>query len=169
MDRVAPLLGSFDTRVLIGSVVENSAGTMLVEVPTGAMSNVVADVVQLHARIPLSAADMVSLEQRKLDVGRTTMLAGAIVAGIGIGVAAALHAGELGRRQTAGRTAADQSNSDLAISFLGSPLDSRAVERKTAACSTQEAAQRIPAPLFVFGSVAGISHRLLGVFVAGNS
>ena len=93
MDRVAPLLGSFDTRVLTGSVVENNAGTMLVEVPTGAMSNVVANVVQLHARIPLSAADMVSLEQRKLDVGRTSVLAGAIVAGLGVAVAAAIHAG----------------------------------------------------------------------------
>jgi hypothetical protein len=103
-DRVAPLIGSFDTRVLIGSVVENNAGTMVLEVPTGAMSNVVADVVQLHARVPLSAGDMVSLEQRKLDVGRTSMLAGAIVAGIGIGVAAALHAGggssEEGRQPT---------------------------------------------------------------------
>jgi hypothetical protein len=93
LDRVAPLLGSFDTRVFTGTVVENSAGTMVLEVPTGAMSNVVADVVQLHARIPLFPADMVSLEQRKLDVGRTSILAGVIAAGVGLGVAAALHAG----------------------------------------------------------------------------
>ena len=42
-DRVAPLIGTFDTRVLTGSVVENNAGTMVLEVPTGAMPNVVAN------------------------------------------------------------------------------------------------------------------------------
>lgn len=93
IDRVAPLLGSFDTRVLTGTVVENTPGTMILEVPTGAMSNVVADVVQLHARVPLFPADMVSLEQRKLDVGRTTLLAAVIAAGVGLGISAALHAG----------------------------------------------------------------------------
>ena len=95
---------SFDTRVLVGNVVENNAGAMMLQVPMGAMPNVVADIVPLQTRIPLSAADLVSLEQRKLDVGRTSILAGAIVAGIGIGVAAALHAGggssEEGRQPT---------------------------------------------------------------------
>jgi len=92
-DRVAPLIGSFETRVLVGNVVENNAGAMVLEVPTGSMPNVVTDVVHLHARVPLAAGDMVSFEQRKLDVPRTSILAGAIVAGLGLAVSAALHAG----------------------------------------------------------------------------
>lgn len=95
-DRVAPLLGTFDTRVLTGNVVENNAGAMVLEVPNGAMPNVTESIVQLHARIPLAAADMVSLEQRKLDVPRTVIFTSAIAVGIGFGVATALRAGGSG-------------------------------------------------------------------------
>jgi hypothetical protein len=73
-DRVAPLLHSLDTRVLIGSVVENNAGEMVLQVPLGAMPNVAETIVPLQTRIPLAAADLVSLERRKLDVPRTTIL-----------------------------------------------------------------------------------------------
>src|SRR5436190_19175607 len=52
-DRVAPLVGSFDNRVLVGNVVENTNGVMTLEVPTGAMANVAASVVRLHARVPI--------------------------------------------------------------------------------------------------------------------
>src|ERR1041384_4499878 len=45
-DRVAPLLGTFDSRILVGNVVENSNGSMTLEVPNGAAPNVSADVVQ---------------------------------------------------------------------------------------------------------------------------
>ena len=86
-DRVAPMLGTLDTRVLIGSVIENNEGSMMLEVPNGAMPNVVEGVVPLHARIPLAAGDMVSLERRRLDIGRTTILAGGIAAGVSLGVA----------------------------------------------------------------------------------
>jgi hypothetical protein len=92
-DRIAPLLGTFDNRVLVGSVVENNAGAMLLEVPTGAMPNVTTSLVQLQTRVPLVPADLMSLERRKLDVTRTTMLVGAIAAGVAVGVTAALHAG----------------------------------------------------------------------------
>ena len=92
-DRVAPLLGTFDNRVLVGSVIENTAGTMLLEVPLGAMPNVATGVVPLQTRIPVGPADLVSLEQRKVDVRRTTLLAGVIAAGVGFGAAAALNYG----------------------------------------------------------------------------
>ena len=81
-DRVAPLIGSFDSRVLVGSVVENRAGAMTLEVPTGAMPNVAENIVRLHARVPIVPTDLVGLEQRKLDVGRTWLLAGAVGAGV---------------------------------------------------------------------------------------
>lgn len=92
-DRVAPLIGSFDTRVLVGSIVENNGGAMLLEVPNGAMPNVTDGVVQLHARVPISPSDLVSIERRKLDVGRTVLLVGGIAAGVSAGVALALRAG----------------------------------------------------------------------------
>jgi ribose transport system permease protein len=66
---------------------------MILEVPTGAMPNVLTAVVPLHARVPIVATDLVSLEQRKLDVVRTSILAGAITAGIAAGVAAGIAAG----------------------------------------------------------------------------
>jgi len=92
-DRVAPLLHSLDTRVLIGSVVENNAGEMVLQVPLGAMPNVAETIVPLQTRIPLAAADLVSLERRKLDVPRTTILFGGIAAGLAAGVAVAIKAG----------------------------------------------------------------------------
>ena len=92
-DRVAPLLGTFDNRVLVGNVVENGAGSIILQVSTGAMSNVTASVIQLQTRVPLVPADLVTLERRKLDVPRTTMLAGAITAGVVAGVSVALGAG----------------------------------------------------------------------------
>jgi len=91
-DRVGPLVGSFDTRVLVGSVVENSNGMMTVEVPTGRMPNVTESVVRLHARVPVAPTDLVGLEQRKLDVGRTVLLGGGLTAAVGVGVALALRA-----------------------------------------------------------------------------
>ena len=92
-DRVAPMLGTFDSRILLGSVVENNNGSMMLEVPNGAAPNVSADVVQTHARIPLSASDLVSLEHRKLDKPRTILLAGSIVAVVAAGAGLALRSG----------------------------------------------------------------------------
>src|SRR3954468_2590585 len=92
-DRVGPLLHSLDTRVLVGSVVENNSGSMILQVPLGAMPNVSEVIVPLQTRIPLGAADLVSLERRKFDAVRTTVLLGGIAVGIAAGVAAALKAG----------------------------------------------------------------------------
>jgi hypothetical protein len=92
-DRIAPMIGSVNSRVLEGSVVENNAGAMVLQVPTGAMSNVTTDLVQLQTRVPLTPVDFVSLERRRVDVTRTSLLAGAIAVGVGIGVHVALRAG----------------------------------------------------------------------------
>jgi len=92
-DRVGPMLHTFDTRVLVGSVVENNAGSMVLQVPTGAMPNVAEVIVPLQARIPLNASDLVSLEARTIDKKRTTILFGMIGVGIAAGVTAALRAG----------------------------------------------------------------------------
>jgi hypothetical protein len=92
-DRVAPLIGSLDTRELIGSVIENNAGAMTLQVPMGAMPNVTASVVPLQTRVSLTPADLVSLERRHLDVKRTSLFTAAILAGVGAGAAAALRGG----------------------------------------------------------------------------
>jgi hypothetical protein len=92
-DRVAPMLGTFDSRILVGNVIENNNGSMTLEVPNGSLSNVPTDVVQTHARIPLSPGDLVSLEQRKLDKPRTILLAGSIVAVVAAAATVALRSG----------------------------------------------------------------------------
>src|SRR5215211_611859 len=66
-DRVAPLIGSFDTRVLVGSVIDNANGVLTLEVPTGGMPNVAETVVRLRTRVPITATDLIGLERRKLD------------------------------------------------------------------------------------------------------
>ncbi len=94
-DRIAPLVGNFETRVLTGSVVENKNGELVLDVPKGAMPNVSEAVVPLHQRIPLTTGDFVSIETRKLDVARTSLFAASIAAGVAaIGIAAAKARGE---------------------------------------------------------------------------
>lgn len=92
-DRVVPLLGSFDSRILVGNVVENNNGAMTLEVPNGSRANVPSEVIQTHARVPLQASDLVSLEQKKLDVPRTLILTGGIVAVVAAAASVALRSG----------------------------------------------------------------------------
>jgi hypothetical protein len=100
-DRVASQIGALDTRELVGNVVENNAGSMILEVPMGAMSNVTASVVPLQTRIAFTPADFVNFEQRRLDVTRTSLFTAGILAGIGAGVAVALR-GKSGGEETKG-------------------------------------------------------------------
>jgi len=92
-DRVVPLLGSFDSRILVGSVVENNNGAMTLEVPNGSRANVPSEVIETHARVPLGPGDLVSLEQKKLDVPRTLILTGGIVAAVAAAASVALRSG----------------------------------------------------------------------------
>lgn len=92
-DRVAPMLGTFDTRELTGNVIENNAGALILEVPTGAVPNTGASIIQLHQRVPLASTDLVTLETRQVSVARTSLLAGAIAAGVAAAAVAAYHAG----------------------------------------------------------------------------
>jgi len=92
-DRVGPQLHSLETRVLVGNIVENNAGSMVLQVPLGAMPNIAETIVPLQTRISLTPSDVVSLEQRKLDPVRTTILVGGLAAGVAAGVGLALRAG----------------------------------------------------------------------------
>lgn len=92
-DRISPMLVSFDSRVLVGNIVENNNGAMTLEVPNGSLSNVPSEVVQTHARVPLAASDLVSLEQKKLDLPRTLLLTGGVIAVVAAAASVALRSG----------------------------------------------------------------------------
>jgi hypothetical protein len=92
-DRVAPQLGTFDTREVTGNIVENRNGELLLDVELGTRPNVSASTGPLHTRVSLAPADMLDLSQRRLDRTRTGLLVGGILAGVGAGVALALRSG----------------------------------------------------------------------------
>ena len=90
-DRVAPLVGSFDTRVLVGNVIDTSNGVMTLEVPTGGMPNVAETLVRLRARVPIAPTDLLGLERRTLDVGRTILLGSGVAAAVSLGIGLAIR------------------------------------------------------------------------------
>jgi hypothetical protein len=92
-DRVGPLLGSLEMRELNGRVLENDNGQMVADIELGTRPNVVASTGVMHRQVPLTPADFTSIESRNLDATRTALLVGGILAGVGVGVAAALHSG----------------------------------------------------------------------------
>jgi hypothetical protein len=81
-DRIAPIIQSFNTRVLTGKIDENKSGDMVLEVPTGARLNTGDNVLPLVQRVPLQRGDLVQLEMRRLDTRRTGFLIGAIGAAV---------------------------------------------------------------------------------------
>ena len=81
------------SRVLVGNIVENNAGAMILQVPMGAMPNIAETIVPMQTRVPINATDLVSLERRTLDATRTTILITGIVTGIATGIGVAIRAG----------------------------------------------------------------------------
>lgn len=92
-DRIAPIIGQFNQRVLTGKVDENSAGSMTLEVQTGALLNSGTAVVPLTQRVPLAGADVLQLTTRKLNSQRTGFLVGAIAASVAVASYIALQSG----------------------------------------------------------------------------
>lgn len=97
-DRVAPIIGRFNQRVLTGAVVENNSGSMVLQIQSGAIQNTGEMVVPLFQRVPLDQNDFIQLETRRLDKVRTTVMIGAIGAAVGVATFAALqgHGGASG-------------------------------------------------------------------------
>lgn len=90
-DRIAPIIGQFNQRVLTGKIDENNGGAVTLEVQTGAAPNTNNTIVPLMQRVPFNKGDVMELESRRLSAGRTALLMGTIgVAVAGIAVAA-LH------------------------------------------------------------------------------
>lgn len=101
-DRIAPIIGQFNQRVLTGKVEENNGGAMTLEVQTGAALNTGTTVAPLIQRVPLDRADVVQLETRKLSSTRTAILVGVIGAATGLAAYAALSSGGGGTGDTGG-------------------------------------------------------------------
>ena len=116
-DRIAPQLGTFDTREITGNVVANDNGAMTLEVPTGAIANTGESIIPLHQRVQLNPADFVSLETRRLDVVRSSIMAGAVVAGLGVIAAVALHSKSEATDYTGGEPGAPPINRIPLIRF----------------------------------------------------
>lgn len=90
-ERVAPLLGATDARVLSGKLIDNPSGTLIVEVPTVVQTGVGSATQSLYQRISLAPAEIVELESRRLDRARTTIVVGAAAAVAGSVAIAALR------------------------------------------------------------------------------
>jgi hypothetical protein len=82
-DRIAPLLGTADARVLDGRLVDVRADTLIVEVPTVTQASLGGAPERLHQRVSIPRADLLELETRRLDRLRTAAVVGTAVVVVG--------------------------------------------------------------------------------------
>jgi hypothetical protein len=82
-DRLGPLLGTSDARLLSGRLLENRADTMIVEVPTITQASAGTSMESLHQRLSIPRAELLELETRRLDRWRTAALAGSVALVVG--------------------------------------------------------------------------------------
>jgi len=82
-DRIAPLLGLSGVNELTGTVIDDTGGTMIIEVPTVVQEGVNNATQSLFQRVTVHPGDVLGLESRKLDRVRTVLLVGAAVAAVG--------------------------------------------------------------------------------------
>jgi hypothetical protein len=83
-ERIAPLLGTTDARLLNGTLISSACDTMIVEVPTVAHADEGSYARTLNQRVSIFRGDVLELESRKLDRFRT----GALVTGAAVIVGA---------------------------------------------------------------------------------
>src|SRR4051812_18283139 len=57
-ERIAPLLGMSDARVLTGRLISNSAGSLVIEVPTAVQPGVGSATQSLYQRVSIAPADI---------------------------------------------------------------------------------------------------------------
>jgi hypothetical protein len=89
-DRLAPLLGVSNPRLVSGRLVDTRADTMIVEVPTVVQASMGSSVETLHQRISIPRSELLELETRRLDRFRTAAVAGGVAIVIGAIVIGAL-------------------------------------------------------------------------------
>jgi hypothetical protein len=81
--RIAPLLGLPDVHTLTGTVIDNTNGTMIVEVPTVVRAGENNAVQSLYQRVTVQPGDVLGLQSRRLARARTAILVGAGAFAIG--------------------------------------------------------------------------------------
>jgi hypothetical protein len=92
-DRIAPLLGASDARVVAGTLIDNASGAMLIEVPTSPQVGIGSTGQSLAQRISIAPGELLQLESRKLDRRRTAIVVGAAAVIAGSVAIAALQGG----------------------------------------------------------------------------
>jgi hypothetical protein len=90
-ERLAPLLGMSDARLVSGRLLDTRADTMIVEVPTIVPTTVGGAAERLHQRVSIPRTDLVELETRRLDRVRTAAVAGGIALVVGAAVIKSLN------------------------------------------------------------------------------
>jgi hypothetical protein len=75
-ERLAPLLGTSDARLLSGQLVDVRPDTMIVQVPTVVQAAFGSSLETLHQRLSIPRSDLLELETRRLDRVRTGLVAG---------------------------------------------------------------------------------------------
>ncbi|MFN8581368.1 MAG: hypothetical protein U0163_10380 [Gemmatimonadaceae bacterium] len=76
-ERIAPLIGTTNARILNGTLISATADTLIVEVPTAAAPDATQVGQILHQRVSIARGDVRELESRKFDRLRTGLIAGA--------------------------------------------------------------------------------------------
>ena len=82
-ERIAPLIGVSDARLLMGRFAGTDAGGFLVEVPTTTQVGPAGSLQSLAQRISIPRGDLLEIETRTLNRGRTAAVVGAaaVIAG----------------------------------------------------------------------------------------
>jgi len=90
-ERIAPLLGVSDARIVTGKLVAITSDTLIVEAQAAAAPDATAVGEILHQRVSISRGDLRGLESRTLDRKRTGLVAGAGAAIIVVMLLKVLH------------------------------------------------------------------------------
>ena len=90
-ERLAALLGTTETRLITGTLIDNGPDTMIVEVPVVMRAEVGSSVRALHQRVSISRGELLEIETRQLDRFRTGAVAGSAAVIVGAVVIKAIR------------------------------------------------------------------------------
>jgi hypothetical protein len=105
-ERIGPLIGVSDARLLTGKFTGTDAAGFLIEVPTTTQVGPAGSLQSLAQRISIPRGDLLEMETRTLHRGRTAAVVGAVAA-IGVATAVNVLRGERGSDRPPGGTSTD--------------------------------------------------------------
>lgn len=86
-EKLVPIFGSANARLMSGKLIENGSTGMILEVPTVVTTGVGTSVETLHQRVSIARTDLIELETRQVDRLRT----GALLSGAALIVGSAAY------------------------------------------------------------------------------